>query len=82
MDEVPSASQIKHDKHALHGILLSSFQGGLGRRISMEKRKKQDDIRAWYQSANQYETDGKGMLQSKSLKTSLLQYSIEITREG
>jgi hypothetical protein len=58
MDEVPSASQIEKDARALYGALLSAYQGGVGRRILMESRGKQDGIRSWYQLVNQYETDG------------------------
>jgi hypothetical protein len=46
MDEVPTASQIKKDARALYGALLSACQGGIGRRILMENRNKQDGIRA------------------------------------
>jgi hypothetical protein len=46
MDEVPSASHFKKDARALYGSLLSACQGGVGRRILMEKRGKQDGIRA------------------------------------
>jgi hypothetical protein len=58
MDEVPSASQIKNDARALYGALLSACQEGVGSRILMENRGKQDGIRSWYQLVNQYETDG------------------------
>jgi hypothetical protein len=59
MDEVRCASQIKKDARALYGALLSACQGGVGRRILMENRGKQDGIWSWYQLVNQYETDGK-----------------------
>jgi hypothetical protein len=49
MDEVPSASQIKKDARAVYGALLSVFQSGVGRRILMENRDKQDGIRLWCQ---------------------------------
>jgi hypothetical protein len=68
MDEVPTASQIKKDARALYGALLSACQGGIGRRILMEKRKKQDGIRAWYQLINQYETDGNRNVRIKKLE--------------
>jgi hypothetical protein len=45
LDEVPSASQIKKDARALFGALLSACQSGVGRRILMENRNKQDGIR-------------------------------------
>jgi hypothetical protein len=54
----PTASQIKKDARALYGALFSACQGGIGRRILMENRNKQDGNRAWYQLINQYETDG------------------------
>jgi hypothetical protein len=68
MDEVPSASQIKKDAHALYGALLSACQGGVGRRILMENRGKQDGIRSWYQLVNQYETDGNKNVRIKKLE--------------
>jgi hypothetical protein len=40
LDEVPSASQIKKDAHALYGALLRSFQNGEGNRILMENIDK------------------------------------------
>jgi hypothetical protein len=46
LDEVPSASQIKKDDRALYGALLSAFQSGVGRRILMENKDKQDIIRS------------------------------------
>jgi hypothetical protein len=52
LDEVPSASQIRKNMRALYVALLSACQGGVGRRILMEKRLKQDGIRSWYQSVN------------------------------
>jgi hypothetical protein len=68
MDEVPTASQIKKDARALYGALLSACHGGIGRRILMENRNKQDGIRAWYQLANQYETDGNRNVRIKKLE--------------
>jgi hypothetical protein len=48
LDEVPSASHIKKDARALYGALLSSAcQSGVGRRILMENRDKQDGICSW-----------------------------------
>jgi hypothetical protein len=49
LDEVPSASQIKKDARTLYGALLSACQSGVGRRILMENRDKQDGIRSWCQ---------------------------------
>jgi hypothetical protein len=68
MDEVHSASQIKKDARALYGALLSACQGGVGRRILMENRGKQDGIRSWYQLVNQYETDGNKNVRVKKLE--------------
>jgi hypothetical protein len=68
MDEVPTASQIKKDARALYGALLSVCQGGIGQRILMENRNKQDGIRAWYQLVNQYETDGNRNVRVKKLE--------------
>jgi hypothetical protein len=58
LDEVSYASQIKKDARALHGALPSACQSGVGRRILMENRDKQDGIRSWCQLVQQYETDG------------------------
>jgi hypothetical protein len=69
MDEVPSASQIMKDAGALYGALLSACQGGVGHRILMENRGKQDDIRSWYQLVNQYETDGNKNVRIKKLES-------------
>jgi hypothetical protein len=66
MDEVPTAFQIKKDARALYGALLNDCQGGIGRRILMENRNKQDGIRAWYQLINQYETDSNRNVRIKS----------------
>jgi hypothetical protein len=48
LDEVPSASQIKKDAcglyGALYGALLIACQSGVGRRILMENRDKQNGI--------------------------------------
>jgi hypothetical protein len=52
LDEVPSASQIKKDARALYGALFSTCQSGVGRRILMENRDKQDEIRSWCQCNN------------------------------
>jgi hypothetical protein len=49
LDEVPSASQITKDARALYDALLSACQSGVGRRILMENRDKQDGIRLWCQ---------------------------------
>jgi hypothetical protein len=46
LDEVPSASQIKKDARALYGALLSACQSGVGRRIMMKNRSKQDGFRS------------------------------------
>jgi hypothetical protein len=42
----------------IRGALLSVCQTGVGRRILMENRDKQDGTRSWCQLVQQYETDG------------------------
>jgi hypothetical protein len=69
LDEVPFASQIKKDARALYGSLLSACQSGLGRRILMENRDKQDGIRSWCQLVQQYETDGNRNVRIKRLES-------------
>jgi hypothetical protein len=69
LDEVPSASQIKKDNRAWNGALLSACQSGVGRRILMEIRDKQDDIRSWCQLVQQYETDGNRNVRIKILES-------------
>jgi hypothetical protein len=68
LDEVHSASQIKKDARALYGALLTACQSGVGRRILMENRDKQDGIRSWYQLVQQYETDGNRNVRIKRLE--------------
>jgi hypothetical protein len=46
LDEVHSVSQIKKDARALYVTLLGACQSGVGRRILMENRGKQDVIRS------------------------------------
>ena len=53
LDEVPSASQIEKDSRALYDVLLRACQSGVGQRILMENRSKQDGIRSWYQLVKQ-----------------------------
>jgi hypothetical protein len=69
LDEVPSASQIKKDVRALYGALLSACQSGVGRRILMENRDKQDGIRSWCQLVQQDETDGNRNARIKRLES-------------
>jgi hypothetical protein len=45
MDDALCASQIKKDARALYGALLNACQQGIGHRILMENRGKQDGIR-------------------------------------
>jgi hypothetical protein len=68
LDEVPSTSQIKKDAHAFYGALLSACQSGVGRRILMEDRDKQDGIRSWCQLIQPYETDGNRNVRIKRLE--------------
>jgi hypothetical protein len=46
LDDVTSASQIKKDARVLFSVILSSCHSGVGRRILMENRDKQDGIRS------------------------------------
>jgi hypothetical protein len=69
LDEVPSASQIKKDARALYRAILSEFQSGVGRRILMENRDKQDVIRSWCQLVQQYETDSIRNVRIKRLES-------------
>jgi hypothetical protein len=66
---VPSASQIKKDARALYGASLSAYQSGVGRRILMENRDKQDGIRSWCQLIQQYETDVNRNVRIKRLES-------------
>jgi hypothetical protein len=81
LDEVPSASQIKKDARVLYGALLSACQSGVGRRILMENRDKQDSIRSWCQLVQQYETNGNRIVRIERLELSLIQSSIVIIGE-
>jgi hypothetical protein len=69
--EVPSASQIKKNARALYGTLLSACQSGVGRRILMENRDKQDGIRSWcqLQLVQQYDTGGNRNVRIKRLES-------------
>jgi hypothetical protein len=69
LDEIPSASQIKKDARALYGALLRACQIGVGRRILMENRDKQDGIRSWCQLVQQYESDGNRNVTIKRLES-------------
>jgi hypothetical protein len=51
--EVPSASQINKDACALCVALLSACQSGVGHRILMKSRSRQDGIRSWCQLVKQ-----------------------------
>jgi hypothetical protein len=69
LNELPSASQIKKDARALYIALNSAFQSGVGRRILMENRDKQDGIRSCCQLVQQYETDGNRNFRIKRLES-------------
>jgi hypothetical protein len=71
LDEVPSASQVKQDAHALYGALLSASQSGVERRILIENRSKQDGIRSWCQLVKQYETDESKNVRIKKLENDI-----------
>jgi hypothetical protein len=42
----------------LYGVLLNACRSGLGHRILMENKDKQDGIRSWCHLLQQYQTDG------------------------
>jgi hypothetical protein len=65
LDEGPSASQTC----TLNDALLSACQSGLGRRILMENRDKQNSICSWCHLVQQYETDGNRNVRIKRLKS-------------
>jgi hypothetical protein len=69
LDELPSVSQIKSDSRALYGALLCACQSGVGRRILIENRDKQDGIRSLCQIVQQYETDGNRNVRIKRLES-------------
>jgi hypothetical protein len=69
LDGVPSASQIKKYARALYGALFSVCQSGVGRRILMENRHKQDGIRSWCQLMQQYEKDRNRNIRIKRLES-------------
>jgi hypothetical protein len=52
----------------IYGALLSAFQSGVGRRILMENRDKQDSIRSWCRLVQQYGTDGNRNFRIKRLE--------------
>jgi hypothetical protein len=65
----PFASQINKDACILYGALLSVCQSGVGRRILMENRDKQDGIRSWCQLVQKYETDGNRYVRIRRLES-------------
>jgi hypothetical protein len=69
LNEVPFDSLIKKDTRALNGALLSTCQSGVGRRILMENRDKQDSIRLWCQMVQKYETDNNTYVRIKRLES-------------
>jgi hypothetical protein len=71
LDELPSDSHIKKDTQALHGALLGACQSGVGRRILMENRDKQDGIRSWCRLVQQYETDDNRYVRIKRLESGI-----------
>jgi hypothetical protein len=82
LDEVPSASQIKKDARASYGALLSVCQSGVGHRILMENRGKQDGIRSWCQLVQKYETDNKRNVRIKRLESVINTVCHRNYREG
>jgi 2C-methyl-D-erythritol 2,4-cyclodiphosphate synthase len=77
-----SASQINKDLSALYDALLSACQGGVGRRIVMENRNKQDRIRSWYHLVNEYETDGNRNIRIKNLENVITKVFHQNCKEG
>jgi hypothetical protein len=67
-NEVPSASQVKRDARALYGGSLTACQSGVGFRILMENREKQNGIRSCCQLVQQYEKDGNRNVRIKRLE--------------
>jgi hypothetical protein len=53
----------------LYGTLLSACQSGVGRRILMENRDKQDGICSWCRLVQQYETDGNRNIRIKRIES-------------
>jgi hypothetical protein len=68
LDGIQSASQIKKDARASYGALLSACQSGVGRRILMENRDKQNGIPSLCQLVQKYETDGNRNVRIKRLE--------------
>jgi hypothetical protein len=69
LDEVTSASHNNKDASSLYGAFLSACQSGVGHRILMENRDKQDGIRSWCLLVQQYETDGNRNVRIKRLES-------------
>jgi hypothetical protein len=67
-----SASQIKMDARTLYSALLSSCHGGVGSRILMKNRDKQDGICSWCQLVQQYETDDNRNVRIKRLESVII----------
>jgi hypothetical protein len=60
---------LENDSYELNDALLSTCQSGVGRRILMENRNKQDGIRSWCQLVQQYETDCNRNVRIKRLES-------------
>ena len=82
LNEVPSVSQIKKNAHALYGSILNACQSGVGRRILMENRSKQDGIRSWCQLVMQYEKDGNRNVRIRKLENVITTISHRKYRGG
>jgi hypothetical protein len=81
LDELPSASHNKKDACSLYGALLSACQSGVGRRILMENRHKQDGTLPWCQLLQQYETDGNRNVRIKRLESEINTFFIVLIGE-
>jgi hypothetical protein len=58
LEEVPFCFPDQEGYTRIVWRITYACQSGVGRRVLMENRDKQDGIRSWRQLAQQYETDG------------------------
>jgi hypothetical protein len=82
LDEIPFDFQIKKASRALYGALHIACQSGVGRRILMENRDKQHDIRSCYQLIQQYETYGDRNIRIKRIENVIKTVFHRNYREG
>jgi hypothetical protein len=69
LNEVYSSYQINKDARALYGALICACQSGVGCRILIENRDKQDGIRSWCQLEQEYEKDDNRNVRIKRLES-------------